>query len=88
MRRRLRLEKLLGARALPTEAPVDAQGLPVDLQNVKVKLSKRARLSALVTKVKLRMKGVKVPATGPVIKSVPVQQKGVPAVGRAASPRL
>lgn len=80
LRRRLGLQKLLGARALPAAAPVDGQGLPVDVQNLKLKLSKRVRFSAFVTKLKLRAKGQKVPATGPVIKSVPVQQMGAPAV--------
>lgn len=62
LRRRLKLEKLPGAKKLPVSAP---------LVGDQVKVSKRARLNLFVTKVKLRLKGVKTPSTALVTRTVP-----------------
>lgn len=66
LRRRLRLEKLLGRRKPPVNGPV-----VVAAPKVKVKVSKRVRLGLLVTRAKLRLKGVKTPSTAQVARNGP-----------------
>lgn len=70
LRRRLKLQKLLGAKKLPVSTPVVGN---------QIKVSKRARLSLLATRVKLRLKGVKTPSTALVTKTVPPEGLGASA---------
>lgn len=75
LRSRLKLNKLLGGTKMPVV------GDPL-----KTKLPKRVRLNLFVTRVKLRLKGVKTPSTSGVTKGE-VPATGVP-MAVPPSPRL